>query len=122
MPDKIAVEVSPITFRLTAGDIAEATATLHNRGQSVDQLTISIEGLEPAWYSLPVSSVALFPNDQDQLKIILHPPATSATGAAVYSFRVIVVSQENTAETATAELSLDMTVPIGMSRTCAISL
>ena len=108
MSDKIGVEIEPATFKMTAGDTAEATATLHNRGQSVDQLTVTIEGLNEDWYSLPVSSVALIPNDQDKLKIDLHPPATAAVKAGTYPFRVIVTSQEDSAETATSEVSLEI--------------
>lgn len=108
MAAKINVEIQPAVFKLTAGESAEATATLHNRGQSVDQLTVSIDGLDPAWYTLPVSSVALFPNDQDQLKIVFHPPATAETKAATYPFRLVVTSQEDPSETATAELSIEI--------------
>ena len=77
MPDKVEVTVEPTAFTIAPGDTTEASATLHNLGQSVDQFTISLDGLEPDWYSLPVSSVALFPNDQDKLRIILHPPKTA---------------------------------------------
>lgn len=108
MPDKIAVEIEPTTFKLTTGESAEATAVLHNRGESVDQLSVSIEGLDESWYTLPVSSVALFPNDQDKLKIILHPPAAATARAATYPFRLTVTSQEDPNETARAELSIEI--------------
>lgn len=105
MPDKIEVTIAPTTFALAVGDTAEATATIRNLGQSVDQLTLNIEGLDPGWYTLPVSSVALFPNDQDNLKIIFHPPETKGGS---YPFRINVFSQENPDEKITVDLAIEI--------------
>jgi len=106
MASKIEVTVAPTSFILAAGDTAEATATLRNLGQSIDQLTISIEMLDSQWYSLPVSSVALFPNDQDDLKLNLHPPKTAEVKPGSYPFRMKVVSQEG--EETTVDLAIEI--------------
>jgi hypothetical protein len=108
MPRKIEVTVTPTTFTLIGGDSVEATATIRNLGQSVDQLTLSIDGLDPDWYTLPVSSVALFPNDQDNLKIILHPSKTPETKGGSYPFKVNVTSQENPEEKSTVGLTIEI--------------
>ena len=108
MSGKIEVAVDSTSFVLAAGDTAEVIATLRNLGQSVDQLTLSIEMLDPEWYSLPVSSVALFPNDQDNLRINLHPPKTAETKAGSYPFQVKVVSQDNVEEEAIADLAIEI--------------
>jgi uncharacterized membrane protein len=108
MAGKIQVTIAPTGFVVAAGGAAEAEATLHNLGQSVDQLTLSIDGLDPSWYSIPVSSVALFPNDQDKLKIIIHPPKTAETKAGSYPFQVKVTSQENPEETNTVDLAIEI--------------
>jgi len=108
MSDKIEVTVVPTTFALAAGDTVEATTTIRNLGQSVDQLTLSIDGLDSSWYTLPVSSVALFPNDQDNLKIILHPPQTPEAKGGSYPFRISVASQENPDEKSVADLTLEI--------------
>jgi uncharacterized membrane protein len=86
MSSKIEVTVTPQAFTLAAGDTTEAIATIRNLGQSVDQLTISIDGLAPGWYTLPVSSAALFPKDQDNLKIVIHPPKAPETRGALIPF------------------------------------
>ncbi len=114
MADKVEVTVAPTTFAVAAGDTTEATATLRNLGQTVDQLTLSIEGLDPSWYALPVSSVALFPNDQDSLRIILQPPKTPDTKAGSYPFRVKVSSQENPEEITTVDLALEIRELLGL--------
>ncbi len=108
MAERIEVTVAPTAFTVPAGDTAEAIATLRNLGQTVDQLTLNIDGLDPGWYTLPVSSVALFPNDQDNLRIILHPPKIAETKAGSYPFRIKVTSQENPEEIATVELGIEV--------------
>ena len=108
MSDKIEVTVAPTALAVTAGDTIEANTALRNLGQTVDQFTIGIDGLDASWYTLPVSSVALFPNDQDNLKIVLHPPKTTETKAGSYPFRINVGSQENPEETATLDLTLEI--------------
>ena len=110
--NKIEVTVTPKTFTLSVGDAVEATAIIRNLGQSVDQLTLSIDGLAPGWYTLPVSSAALFPNDQDSLKIVLHPPKAPETRGGSYPFRVHVLSQEHPDERATVDLAVEIqTIP-----------
>jgi hypothetical protein len=108
MAGKIEVTIAPTSFIVAAGETAEAEATLHNLGQSVDQLTLSIDGLDASWYSIPVSSVALFPNDQDKLKILIHPPKTAETKAGAHPFQVKVASQENPEETTNVDLTVEI--------------
>jgi uncharacterized membrane protein len=112
MPDTIQVTATPSSLVVKAGENVESNLTLHNSGQTIDQLTISVEGLDTSWYTLPVSSVALFPNDEDNLKIVLEPPTTEKISAGSYPFRIKVSSQANPEETATVDMSIDIqTVP-----------
>jgi hypothetical protein len=99
------ISVVPTSLSLVAGNSGEAIVTLQNSGLTVDQFTVSIEGLDSRWYSLPVSSVALFPKDQDSLKIELHPPKSGIKGGS-YPFRLKVVSQENPTVSTMVDLSL----------------
>ena len=108
MSDRIEVSINPTTFTLNTGETAETTATLRNLGQSVDQFTLSIENLDAEWYTLPASSVALFPNDQDNLKIVLHPPKSAEDKAGSHPFRVKVTSQENPDEETTVDLTIEL--------------
>jgi uncharacterized membrane protein len=74
MSERIELEATPIKLKVSRGETAESNVTVRNKGQTVDQFTISVEGIDPGWYTLPVSSVALFPNDQDKVKIIINLP------------------------------------------------
>lgn len=104
MPVTVGVSVAPMSLSVAPGNSGQAVVTLRNSGQTVDQFTITVDGLDPQWYSLPVSSVALFPNDEDNLKVILQPPAVASSGSHQFSLKV--ASQENPAEPVTVNLSL----------------
>jgi len=81
MPGKVEATVEPTTLVVGPGDTAEATATLRNLGQTVDQFTISVEGIDPSWYTLPVSSVALYASDvPGQLRYHLRPESLTVAG------------------------------------------
>ena len=112
MPSKIQVTAIPDSLVAKVGDSVESNLTLHNSGQTIDQLTISVEGLDPSWYTLPVSSVALFPNDEDNLKIVLEPPKTNKISAGSYPFHIRVSSQADPEEITIVEMSIELqTVP-----------
>lgn len=112
MSNNIQATAVPSSLVAKAGDSVEANLTLHNSGQTIDQLTISVEGIDASWYTLPVSSVALFPNDEDNLKIVLEPPKADNVSAGSYPFRIKVNSQADPGETALVEMSIEIqTVP-----------
>lgn len=112
MPNNIEATATPNSLVTKLGDNVETNLNLHNLGQTIDQLTISIEGLDADWYAIPVSSVALFPNDEDNLKIIFEPPKTDKIKAGVYNFCINVSSQTNPEETNTVDMSIEVqTVP-----------
>ncbi|MFC1864459.1 hypothetical protein ACFLYG_01355 [Chloroflexota bacterium] len=110
MAEKVQVTMVPTAFVITAGDIAEATATVRNVGQTVDQFTFSIDGLNPDWYNFSTFSVALFPNDQEIFKIFIHPTKSAESRAGSHTFHLIVASQENPDEKASVELTLEVKV------------
>jgi hypothetical protein len=112
MPNKTEVIVTPKSLVTRPGETAEAKVTLHNLGQSIDQLNVGIEGLDSGWYTLPVSSVALFPNDKDELKIVLSPPKDAKIKAGSYPFRIKVSSQANPDETSIVDATIAIqTIP-----------
>jgi len=105
---KAQVTVEPKTFATVLGDFCEATATIRNLGQTVDQFLIGIEGLNPDWYDLTVSSVALFPNDEEVIKLLIHPIKDAESKAGSYPFQLVVTLQENPDEKVTIELALEV--------------
>lgn len=107
MPKRIEVTAEPPSVVLMAGETAEVMARVRNTGQTIDQLVVGIEGLHETWYSIPVTSVALFPNDQDSLRITLHPPREAESRTGLHPFRIVVRSHESP-EVAVAEVAFEI--------------
>ncbi len=108
MVNKIELSVPQTSFVLSAGDTIEVITGVHNRGQTIDQLTLSVEGLHPSWYTVPISSIAVFPNDIDNFTIILNPPMTAGTNGGIFPFLVKVSSRENPDNVASVSLTLEI--------------
>ena len=114
MSERIEITAAPELLRMSRGESAEYSITLKNCGKTVDQFTLSIEGLDSTWYKLPVSSVALFPNDQDIVKLIIDLPDAMDAGASSYQFSVKATSQENPLDTATVKLGIEVGAAPGL--------
>jgi hypothetical protein len=95
MPNMSDVLIEPKILSVIPGETVQTTATVKNSGNSVSQFTFRIDGLDPAWYHLPVSSVTLFPNDEEKLQITFHPPRTGKVTPGLYNCHLIIISQEN---------------------------
>lgn len=102
----IRVQLSQKELQIEPGQKGELSLTIQNLGEIVDQYSIEIDGLNPAWYTIPVSEVSLFPQDQDTVRISLHPPAGSQSKAGNYDFNVRVTSREIPTERTSAQATL----------------
>jgi hypothetical protein len=97
MPETLLVELHPAHARVEPGAApAEATVTLQNLGDVVQQYAIDVEGLDPNWYTLGSNGdgVGLFPKDKDQVRLTFHPPVGSGVRAGSYPFEVRVRSRD----------------------------
>jgi hypothetical protein len=106
MSANIKVTLSSDKLEVAAGVTVEATVSIRNQSQIVDQFAIKVDGLDPTWWSLSVSSVSLFPGDQDEAKLTIRPPKEAEAKAGSYSFQVKVVSQANPQDSTMAEAYL----------------
>jgi hypothetical protein len=108
MSDTIELTVTPTSLKATRGESTECNIALRNRGKTVDQITIAVEGIDPGWFNLPVSSVALFPNDQDSAKLIIRLPDKIDSQATSFPFKINAVSQENPGDTVSINMTLEI--------------
>ena len=84
---KLLVELSPSRIEVEPGSApVEATLTLQNLGNVVEQYTADVVGLDAEWFTAPVASIALFPQDRDQLRVSFHPPKRVGVKAGTYPF------------------------------------
>jgi uncharacterized membrane protein len=98
MSANIVLSLSATKLEVAPGESVETTVTVRNQSQVVDQFGIRIHGLSPTWWTLSVPSVSLFPGDQGEAKLTIHPPKEAAAKAGSYSFQVRVVSQASPEE------------------------
>jgi hypothetical protein len=98
MSANIVLSLSSTKLEVAPGESVEATVTIRNQSQIVDQFGIRIQGLDPTWWTLSTSSISLFPGDQGEAKLTIHPPKEAESKAGSYSFQVRTVSQANPEE------------------------
>jgi hypothetical protein len=104
----IRVLLSHGELQIEPGQRGELLVTVQNLSEIVDQYSIEVDGLDPSWYSLPVSEVSLFPQDQERARISLHPPSAPAAQAGKHDFTVRVTSRENPAERTSVPATLEV--------------
>ena len=98
MSANIVLSLSSTKLEVAPGESVETTITIRNQSKIVDQFGIRIQGLSPTWWTLSTSSVSLFPGDQGEAKLTIHPPKEAESKAGSYSFQVRAVSQANSEE------------------------
>lgn len=106
MSVNIGVSLSTTKIEVAAGETKETTVTVRNQGQIVDQFALSVEGLDPTWWTFSVPTVSLFPGDQGESNLIIRPPKEAEAKAGSYSFRVKATSQANPQEMTVVEAFL----------------
>jgi hypothetical protein len=94
----IRVLFSVETAQLKPGERAETTLTVQNLSETVGRYRIAVEGVSPDWVRLSRRELSLFPNDQDQIIMTVHPPNVPETQAGRYTLQVHVVSEEDPTE------------------------
>ena len=109
MSDAIRVRVVPDSLQvLPNGDAVEAVVTVQNTGVAVDQYAVELDGLPTTWYTLSTASVALFPQDKDEARLVIRPPKGNGARAGFYPFNVVVVSRADASQTSRAEATLQI--------------
>jgi hypothetical protein len=71
-----------------------AQLTVHNRGQVVDELTITVHDLPPEWVRTDNPRLILRPGEQGEVSITIQAPKRSEAHAGEYDFAVTVTSKE----------------------------
>ena len=109
MSDRIRVSLQPRKVEMEPdSEPREVVLAVQNVADYVDQFSVELEGLGPGWYTLPVNSVSLFPQDRDEVRIKIHPRKEEGARAGVYPFRVRVTSRSQPTESTVAEGELSM--------------
>jgi hypothetical protein len=98
-PGLLSVDLSPARVEMEpGGSPVEVVLTLHNLSNVVEQYTVEVSGLEADWFTAPVTSLSLFPQDRDQVRISLHAPKRPGLRAGAYPFQVTARARSGTAD------------------------
>jgi hypothetical protein len=95
-------------FQIEPGQKGELLVTVQNLSEIVDQYSVQVDGLAPSWYTIAIAEVSLFPQDQERVRIALHPPSGAEARAGTYDFTVRVTSRENPTERTSVPASLEV--------------
>ncbi|MGH2356373.1 MAG: FixG Ig-like domain-containing protein, partial [Chloroflexota bacterium] len=101
-PNRPDLALSQTVFAAEAGGPPlAATLVVHNRSEVVEQFSLAVEGLDPDWYELAPPSLSLFPGEQAEARLLVHPPDAAAGGR--YPFHVVATpSTANTSAPSSA--------------------
>ena len=96
--------ITPTNQTLGMGAEANYQVNLKNTGFVADQFNVSLNGLDPAWYTLTETSVALQPSETKTISLNIQVNSCAQTGN--HAFQVIVT---NPADQQTTILSASVT-------------
>ena len=101
MVDELHVEMTPSRIEIEPGATpVEAVVAIQNLGPVVEQYTVEVSGLDSDWYTAPVASIGLFPQDKEQVRVRFHPPRRQGLRAGAYPFQIIVRGRSGARELA----------------------
>lgn len=104
MSDAIRVTLTPDSVHVMPdGDPVEILITITNTGATVDQYAVELDQLPTTWYSLSNTSVALFPQDKEEARLVIQPPKGGGAKAGTYPFTVTVLSRADPTQTTRVE-------------------
>jgi hypothetical protein len=78
---------------VAAGSPTTATVLVQNRGNVVDELSISVVDLPEGWARVSRPTISLVPGARDEITIVLQPPRDASAGAGDHEFSVAVTSK-----------------------------
>lgn len=90
------------------GEEAVVVGRVHNRGDIVDRVTLTLEGDAAAWSSPEPVEVGVFPNESSILRLVLRPPRSCLVPAGLTSFRLRARSQADATVSDTADGTVDV--------------
>ena len=108
MSDDLEIELSSDRIVLEPGTKSQVIATIRNTGNVVEVFSVHIDGIDSSWYSLPVSSVSLFPGAKEEICIALVAPTGLASKSGTYEVSIKISSKRDPALMKSAMMQLEL--------------
>lgn len=110
------MSLSSDTLSVDPGSTQPLSISVTNRGAERDNFELQVEGLDPAWTTMPVESIVIDPGETQVHKALIRPPRDSESAAGSYPFLVQVRSlNSGDAQSAEAVLEVSAFHQISMS-------
>ncbi|HVA91793.1 MAG TPA: right-handed parallel beta-helix repeat-containing protein [Chloroflexota bacterium] len=106
MSDAIQVTLTPTTIETRPTTPVEVIVTIQNTGSTVERYVIDLKGLPREWYTLPEGTTGLFPNDREDVRIIILSQQEAGMEAGAHAFTVTVSGRANLEDTSEANGTL----------------
>lgn len=104
----IRVQLSTDSVQLRPGEQANLNVTVQNMSEIVGLFQIALGGIDPEWWSVSREDVGLFPQEQTQVRVTIHPPSGPETRAGTYDVQIGVSSCENPSERTVRALEVEV--------------
>src|SRR4051794_34043355 len=112
MQEQLAISLHPKRATATGGGTpAQVVAVIQKQTSVIDSYVLEIAGLDPDWYTLPVTNLALFPGEQKPVNIAFHAPPGLSVLAGSYDYTVRARSMAVTGRLGEATGTLLIVVP-----------
>lgn len=104
----IGVIATPEQVQLLPGTRATIVVSVTNTSSIVDQFSLSVDGLDSAWFTVTRTLVNIFPSAQDHLELEVHLPDDAAVAAGLRDVVLTIVGQSDPHNTALVHLSVEV--------------
>jgi hypothetical protein len=107
--DKLLVTLPSNKIEIIPGKKSEIKAIIKNASDVAESYSISVDGIDPRWYTLSAASVSLSPGDTSELTLTIQPPLISSGEAERYTANLKVTSTRDSSITTTVSIEM----PVG---------
>jgi hypothetical protein len=83
-------------------------AVVHNSGDVVEKVSLTIEGSPADWTVIEPPEVGLFPKREAEVRVAFRPPRSPRIGCGVTPFRLVATSQAETTVSDRADGAVDV--------------
>lgn len=101
------MSLSSDTLSVDPGSTQPLSISVTNRGAEKDNFELQVEGLDPAWTTVPVESIVIEPGETQVHKALIRPPRDSESAAGSYPF-VVLVRSLNSGDSQSVEAVLEV--------------
>ena len=105
-PALLRVAVQPPAGPVTPGQPAVIQVSVQNRSRVVDQVSLAVSGVSPAWVTIPKPTFSLLPDQSEESTIVVTVPREAGAPAGAVPFSVVAQSRQGHAASAPVTMNV----------------